>query len=151
MSIEAVKDFYEKIASDEEFQNKLNELQDKATKGLELPLAPDKKEEMVKDVIIPFAKEQGFDFSIEDIKEFEKSIVEQLDEKQLKNISAGERVINGAGIVLPFNVCKVIGFGVGAIVGNGYWSLCALAGFGWGAGYCFLPGSGFSGDEIAIL
>ena len=43
MSIEAVKEFYERIASDEEFQNKLNELQDKATEGLELPLAQDTK------------------------------------------------------------------------------------------------------------
>ena len=128
MSVEAVKDFYEKIANDEDFQNKLNELQDKATKGLELPLAQDKKEEMVKDVIIPFAKEQGFDFSIEDIKEFEKSIVEQLDEEQLKDISAG---YDGIG----FSACYMFGIGVGGTPD----SFCALFGFG-GCGICFVVG-----------
>ena len=136
MSIEAVKEFYERIASDEEFQNKLNELQDKATKGLELPLAQDKKEEMLKGVIIPFAKEQGFDFSIEDIKEFEKSIVEQLDEEQLENISAGGRGFGCTG-------CISLGFGFG--VGN-YSSLdfgcCFLIGIGLGAGSCRGSGSG---------
>ena len=130
MSIEAVKNFYEKIASDEEFQNKLNELQDKATKGLELPLAQDKKEEMVKDVIIPFAKEQGFDFSIEDIKEFEKSIVEQLDEEQLKNISAGFE-FDGLG----FSACLIYGIGVGYTPD----SMCILFGSG-GCGICFVAG-----------
>ena len=129
MSIEAVKKFYEKIANDEDFQNKLNELQDKATKGLELPLAPDKKEEITKEVIIPFAKEQGFDFSIEDIKEFEKSIIEQLDEEQLKDISAG---FNGIG----FAACYKFGIGVGGT----HDSLCALIGIG-GCGMCFVAGA----------
>ena len=128
MSIEAVKNFYERIASDEEFQNKLNELQDKATEGLELSLAQDKKEEITKEVIIPFAKEQGFDFSIEDIKEFEQSIVEQLDEEQLKGISAG---FNGIG----FSACYKFGIGVGGTPD----SVCALIGFG-GCGICFVAG-----------
>ena len=143
MSIEAVKNFYERIASDEEFQNKLNELQDKATKGLELPLAPDKKEEMVKDIIIPFAKEQGFDFSIEDIKEFEKSIIEQLDEEQLKDISAG---LDGIGILA--SMCEVIGFGAGVggsckDEGVDYGGICFLLGFGWGVVMCVLTGGGW--------
>ena len=128
MSIEAVKEFYERIASDEEFQNKLNELQDKATEGLELPLAQDKKEEMLQGVIIPFAKEQGFDFSIEDIKEFEQSIVDQLDEQQLKDISAG---YEGIG----FAACYLLGIGVGGTPG----SFCELFGVG-GCGICFVVG-----------
>ena len=141
MSIEAVKDFYKKIASDEEFQNTLNELQDKATKGLELPLALDKKEELIKEIVIPFAKEQGLDFSIEDIKEFEQSIVEQLDEEQLENISAGRIVINAGGIV-PYVSCHVLGVGYGVAIGKRFGALCVLLGFGWGTGGCFLPGTG---------
>ena len=139
MSIEAVKDFYEKIASDEKFQNKLNELQDKATKGLELPLAQDKKEEITKEVIIPFAKEQGFDFSIEDVKEFEKSIVEQLDEEQLENISAG-----GGGLGL--SGCIFLGGGFGVWYHRGYMGICFTCGIGLGCGSC--KGSG-SGEQAA--
>ena len=147
MSIEEVKEFYEKIASDDEFQNKLNELQDKATKGLKLPLEQDKKEEMVKDVIIPFAKEQGFDFSIEDIKEFEESIIEQLDEEQLKDISAGVASYNGAGILL--SLCIIIGCGAGVGGGyndgdGGYGGLCVGLGLGWGAVVCILSGGGWT-------
>ena len=142
MSIKAVKEFYEKIASDKDFQNKLNELQDKATEGLELPLAPDKKEEITKDVIIPFAKEQGFDFSIEDIKEFEQSIIEQLDEEQLKDISAGG--IQGSSLVAGLGVggiiCKVIGVGAGLYISYGG-GVCVLIGFGYGKGICLLAGS----------
>ncbi len=135
MSIEAVKGFYEKIASDKDFQNKLNELQDKATEGLELPLVPDKKEKLVKDVIIPFAKEQGFDFSIEDVKEFEKSIGEELNDEQLENISTGL----GGG--LGYTWCKVIGFGGLGWGGKGG-GFCIILGFGWGVGIC-----GFVGHE----
>ncbi len=136
MSIKAVKDFYEKIASDEDFQRKLDELQNEATEGLELPLAQDKKEEIVKDVIIPFAKEQGFDFSIEDIKEFEQSIIEQLDEKQLENLNAGV----GIGSI----TCKIIGFGIGGIYsrydGHSLGGMCILIGFGTGYGTCLVGG-----------
>ena len=140
MSIEAVKNFYERIASDEEFQNKLNELQDKATKGLELPLAPDKKEEITKEVIIPFAKEQGFDFSIEDIKEFEKSIIEQLDEEQLKDISAGCDIM-GDPVGVGAAICKVIGIGFMGGVKDGTMSFCLLLGFGGCAVACVFLGS----------
>ena len=141
MSIESVKNFYKKIASDEDFQRKLDELQNEATEGLELPLAQDKKEEIVKDVIIPFAKEQGFDFSIEDIKEFEQSIIEQLDEKQLENISAA---LKGLGHLR----CMIGGFGFGVIGGYDYTEsvksggFCIILGFGWSAGVCL--GSGES-------
>ena len=93
---------------------------------------------MVKDVIIPFAKEQGFDFSIEDIKEFEQSIVEQLDEEQLKDISA-------AGNFLPVGtgatICKVIGIGLLGFSNDRHsWGFCCLLGFGLGAGACAIVG-----------
>ncbi len=150
MSIKAVKDFYEKFATDKDFQKKLDELQKEATEGLELPLAQDKKEEIIKDVIIPFAKEQGFDFSIEDIKEFEQSIIEQLDEKQLENIAAA---LKGLGHVR----CYFLGLGFGVIGGYDYTEcyggcsgnvpfksggFCIMLGFGECEGVCL--GSGES-------
>ena len=45
-------------------------------------------------------------------------------------------------------ICKIIGFGVGAVGGYNKWNdvgfggLCALLGFGWGAGVCVLSGFG---------
>ncbi len=146
MSVESVKNFYEKIANDKDFQKKLDELQNKATEGLELPLAQDKKEEIIKDVIIPFAKEQGFDFSIEDIKEFEQSIIEQLDEEQLKNFNAG-RLHEGGGI--GGQICFTVGFGLGFMAGiddddHGVSALCVVIGFGIGKAICFVVGIGES-------
>ncbi len=139
MSIEAVKGFYEKIASDEELVKQLDEIQNKTTEGLEPPLAPDKKEELVKDVIIPFAKEQGFDFSIEDIKEYEQSIVEQLDDEQLESIAAGS-VRAGGGIGI--GMCRIVGYGVGFTITPGGVVVCALVGFGKGNGGCLALGAG---------
>ena len=144
MSVESVKNFYEKIANDKDFQKKLDELQNKATEGLELPLAQDKKEEIIKDVIIPFAKEQGFDFSIEDIKEFEQSIIEQLDEEQLENLNAG--ILHGGGGI-GGQICFITGFGLGFIAGiddddHGVGALCVVVGFGIGIAICFFIGTG---------
>ncbi len=147
MSIESVKNFYEKIANDKDFQKKLDELQSKTTEGLELPLAQDKKEEIIKDVIIPFAKEQGFDFSIEDIKKFEQSIIEQLDEKQLENIAAGSISEEHGGIGLGLNFCKVVGFGVLGNFGPYSFGLCLLIGFGTGIGACILFGNTFEIED----
>ena len=85
-------------------------------------------------MIIPFAKEQGFDFSIEDIKEFEQSIVEKLDEEQLKDISAG----GGLGAT----ICAMFGLGIGgwADAGTGF---CIIIGAGFGSGRCAGSGSGY--------
>ena len=129
MAIKAVKNFYERIANDENFQNKLNELQDKATEGLELPLTQDKKEDLIKEIVIPFAKEQGFHFSITDIKEFEKSIIKQLDEKQLENIWAG-------GEVLGISNCIFIGIHFGVWYHREYIGICLFFGAGMGGRSC---------------
>ncbi len=146
MSIEAVKGFYEKVASDEELVKQLDEIQNKAAEGLELPLELDKKEELIKDVIIPFAKEQGFDFSIEDIKEYEKSIIEQLDDEQLENLNAGR--VHGGGGIGGF-VCIAVGFGAGIMAGRdnqrgNIAALCVAFGLGFGTAICFFVGTGQS-------
>ena len=87
-------------------------------------------------MIIPFAKEQGFDFSIEDIKEFEQSIIEQLDEEQLKDISAGGSIGFGLGAI----ICKLIGFGGLMSIGEEGAGVCVLIGFGWGGTGCLFVG-----------
>ncbi len=153
MSIKEVKSFYEKLANDEELVKQLDEIQNKATEGLEIPLSQAKKEELIKEIVIPFAKEQGFEFSMEDIKEYEQSIIDQLDDEQLESITAGDgvwhvRPLKGKTDGLGGVICKVVGFGYGFLSPNGIFNdppissmtICIILGFGSSKGACFIHG-----------
>ena len=121
MSLEKAKEFLELINTDEKLQEKINEAA-KAFTG-------DKKDEkaVFDAVIIPVAKEAGYEFSFEDAAEIVKDAGEgELSEDELKKAAGGGfcMVIGGStkrdvGAGLGFGACKYVGVGIGGFI-TGY-------------------------------
>ena len=100
MAKENIKAFFEALSKDEALQKTLKE------KELAYAGAKEDREAIVKEVLIPVAEEAGYDFTLEELKEFEKSMRPEgeLDESELEAVAGGVED----------------------------WGLCVLAGIGWG-------------------
>ncbi|MDQ5984037.1 MAG: hypothetical protein RUMPE_01068 [Eubacteriales bacterium SKADARSKE-1] len=90
MNKEKIKGFYEKVSSDKDFQEKLE-----VTKEKYKQISDPKKlfDVITKEVTIPFAKKQGFNFTAEELFEYEqqtlKSNAIKLDAESLADVSGG--------------------------------------------------------------
>ena len=117
MAKENVKAFFEALSKDESIQQVLK------AKELAYTGIKEDREAIVKEVLIPVAEEAGYDFTLEELKEFEKGMRPEgeLDEGELESIAGGVDV---------WGACVVVGIGYGTtcfIVGG---SLCVVAGLG---------------------
>ena len=100
MTKENIKAFFEALSQDEALQKALKE------KELAYTGAKDDRETIVETIVIPVAKAAGYDFTLEELKEFEKGMRPEgeLDESELEAVAGGVED----------------------------WGLCILAGIGWG-------------------
>ena len=99
MAIANVKAFYEALQSNTELQEKVNAA-DAAYNGD----ATDKAA-AVAAILIPAAKEAGFDFTAEELLEFEKAAAQKSDDE----ISEDELEAVAGGVA----ICLLLGFGTG--------------------------------------
>ena len=100
MAKENIKAFFEALSKDEALQKALEE------KELAYTGAKEDRETVVAEVLIPAAKAAGYDFTAEELKEFDKGMRPEgeLDESELESVAGGVED----------------------------WGLCVLAGIGWG-------------------
>ena len=106
MATENVKKFYDELSTNKELQEKFMAAQ----KGYE---AEGKGEEDIfSDIVLPIAKEAGYDFTISEYKNAQRDVMAEkgISEEELENVSGG-------------GFCFLIGFG-------NYAGFCALIGFG---------------------
>ena len=89
MNSEKIKEFYAKLANDDEFKIKLAKLNFKNKEELSF----EKIQKIIKEVILPLSKKLGYNFSQEDLLSFEKmrtsSSKEKLTSKELESVSGG--------------------------------------------------------------
>lgn len=137
---DAIKKFQEMMNSSEELQGKITGLA-RDFEETHQPPSPDAGAEAVsafrrqayEEIIIPAAKEAGFDFSIDDLLAFEEGLADQsegeMDMDELEAVAGGE----GTGVF----ICGLIGIGCGN-TGNPNDNCFFL---GVGIGICFSEGA----------
>ena len=115
MTKENIKAFFEALSQDEALQKALKE------KELAYTGAKDDRETIVETIVIPVAKAAGYDFTLEELKEFEKGMRPEgeLNESELESVAGG----------LTWGVCVLYGFGGGDMCVYTGFSLCVIAGF----------------------
>lgn len=113
MAKEDVQRFYEALTQDEELQKKFMVLN-------EIP-AEAQKEDIIASRLIPLAKESGFDFTLEELKEYSQTQKKPLSNEELAAVTGGK--LEGNMIEC---IC-VIGGG-----GSGYHCTCACVAYGQG-------------------
>ena len=115
MVTENIKAFFEALSKDEALQQALRE------KELSYTGMKEDREAIVAEILIPVAKAAGYDFTLEDVKAFEKGMrVEgELSENELEAVAGG---------VEDWGICVLAGFGWGtmcAVIGV---TICVIAG-----------------------
>ena len=114
MAIENVKAFYEALETDTELQAKVNAA-DQAHNG-------DAADEAaaIADILLPIAKEAGFDFTVEELLEFENAAAPEgeFTEDELEAVAGGYAICFFIGFGKSKNkksgaFCKYIGIGLG--------------------------------------
>jgi len=112
MAIENVKAFYEALKTDTELQAKVNAA-DQAYNG-------DAADEAaaIADILLPIAKEAGFDFTVEELLEFENAAAPEgeFTEDELETVAGGAAYCFFIGIgksKTGGTRCKHIGIGLG--------------------------------------
>ena len=115
MAKENIKAFFEALSKDEALQKALEE------KELAYTGAKEDRETVVAEVLIPAAKAAGYDFTAEELKEFDNGMRPEgeLDESELESVAGG----------LTWGVCVLYGFGGGDMCVYTGFSLCVIAGF----------------------
>jgi len=110
MALEQVKAFFDAVAESKEIQEKLNAA-DKAYQGEK------DKTTVVEAILLPIAKEAGYDFTAEDVLAFEQSTAAknvELADDELEAVAGGEWVF-----CLPYGIgwaedtCRVFGMAWG--------------------------------------
>ncbi len=93
MSIDDVEQFYETIATDADFRNRIidanRRFSDSALTELEL-------EQLMAEEFLPLLKEEGFYFSIDELIEFQSRKISSNNE--LKKISGGSKITKNQAI-----------------------------------------------------
>lgn len=135
MAQENVREFMEFLNRDEELQKKLKTATEAYT--------GDKTDEkaVFEAVIVPIAKEAGYEFSFEDVEELAKaSGVDELSEDELAAVAGGGYILNacgGLGITYDNDTGEAIdsnvhGFGCSEALGGATACFKGLGiGFGW--------------------
>ena len=115
MATENIKAFFDALSQDEALQRALKE------KELAYTGMKEYRESVVTEVLIPVAKEAGYGFTLEDLKDFEKGMRPQgeLDEEELESVAGGTTIA----------VCMMLGVGGG--------DQCTVV----GGAFCFIVGT----------
>lgn len=111
MSIKIVNEFYQKIASEEEMKTELSELF-QPYEGKTLDEA--ERETLVEQILLPYAKQKGFLFTLEELKQYEIELTERKENGELSDEEL-EAVAGGLGIAIA--LCIIIGLGAGIHTG----------------------------------
>ena len=121
MAKENVKKFYEEISKNKELQEKLKKAQESYTGDRS------NKAEAAEAIIIPIAKEAGFDFTNEELKKAEMEMAKEkgISEEELENVSGGggfclligggsecSADIRSGGGTAAFHACAYVGVGI---------------------------------------
>ena len=86
MSVENVRRFYETIAADGDLRNRISEA------SREYSLTSVKSEELERimaEEFLPLLKEEGFDFSIDELSEYQRQLNIKLDKNNYIYVSGG--------------------------------------------------------------
>lgn len=118
MSLENVKQFYQTVAADETVRTKLVDLF-QTDQGQEVDEA--KKAELVTNLLLPFAAEQGCPFTLEELRQYEQENTKRGAENEL-SIDELEAVAGGDAAV---GACFIVGLVGGVFIV----SLCFFIGF----------------------
>ena len=142
MSTASVKAFFEALNSNRDLVEKLAA----ADKAFGEKHKSEEKNETTRlaaaeEIIIPVAKEAGFNFTINDLVAFEAANApnedEEIDDGELAQVAGGTGDW-GAGI----SYCmSMIGMGVGCQSGDNGTTVCAAIGIGSGTGICLVKGT----------
>ena len=135
MAKENVKKFYEEISKNKELQEKLVKAEKSYTGD------KDDKQAAVEAFLLPIAKEAGYDFTAEELKEVERELAGEkgISEEELENVSGGKKA---AGC------CIIGGANGGAAIACAYYGIGAT-GTGGGVGFalCWHVGIGMEVAE----
>ena len=141
MAKENVAKFYEKLAEDTALAEKINGLDKVFAEKHEAPAedADEKvvlafREEAVKAVLLPVAKEAGFDFTIDELKAYEQEQLAalKLSEDELEQVAGGKARLAESDVKLPSNggrnACAFVGVGIGLTKKKGKTAFCVIIG-----------------------
>ena len=115
MTKENIKAFFEALAKDEALQKALKE------KELAYTGAKEDRETIVDAIVIPVAKAAGYDFTLEELKEYQKNMRPEgeLAEDELEAVAGG----------LTWGVCVMFGLGGGDMCTVAGGTACFIVGF----------------------
>ena len=138
MSKENVRQFYNHLASDIALQERFKEMNARLVEGFNGKRPDDKQmDELFRNELLPVAKEAGFEFSLEDLKEYAAEAKEtgELADLELAAVVGGTKgtacvcVIGGHGSSGGQEmVCVVVGSGAGKV--EAMFCCCVVAGGG---------------------
>ena len=111
-----VKAFFEVLSKDEAVQKALKE------KEIAYAVAKEYQQSIIEEVVIPVAKAAGYEFTLEDVLDLEKSMRPEgeMDENELEAVAGGQ------------GFCVIIGIGVHDNLENAGFTACDGLGFGFG-------------------
>ena len=140
MAKENVAKFYEKLAEDTALAEKINGLDKVFAEKHEAPAedADEKtvlafQEKAAKAVLLPVAKEAGFDFTIDELKAYEQEQLAamKLSEDELAQVAGGKRTpvkCNKLKGRCGAAACYYVGVGLGRVRKDGKTAFCILIG-----------------------
>lgn len=86
MSVENVRRFYETIATDKDLRNRILE----ASKSYSLTTIKDEElERLMAEEFLPLLKEEGFDFGIDELTEYQRQLNVKLNQSKYQYVSGG--------------------------------------------------------------
>ena len=131
MAKENVRKFYEEVSKNKELQKKLMEVQKNYSGNKE------DRDSVVKECVIPIAKEAGYDFTAEEVLAVDKenALQQNISEEELENVSGGWSACWGIGAVDGWSMCFIIGGDAENITSES-------GGFGGGFQVCLYVGIG---------
>ena len=105
MAKENVRKFYEEISKNKELQKKIMEVQKNYSGNKE------DRDSVVKECVLPIAKEAGYDFTAEEVLAVDKenALQQNISEEELENVSGGWSGCWGIGAVDGWSFCCIIG------------------------------------------
>ena len=121
--------FYEKLAQDAALAEKLNEMDKKfvdTNEGSADDIAM--REKAVEAIILPLAQEVGLPFTLDELKEYEREQLKELNlsEDELEQVAGG--VPKNTNSRNGVNACAYIGVGFGRTKKDGKIAFCILFG-----------------------
>lgn len=138
MAKENIKKFFDLVNRSEDLQNELKKRDSDYAETHDAPAEGASEEEVVEarktafeNIVIPVAKEQGLDFTVDEMIEFEKEKIEEMD-RELDNKELQDAA--GGGVNEGVMACFVIGIGFGqadVVFHQAHRGSCIIIGMGF--------------------